>query len=88
MDYTSFIDVITDGSYKVRISDNVLDPEDWGSNTILIHNGVVAVSVTNMDEGVYQIPDMYGWTVDEIKKWLSYDATGSPEEQYNEIKRI
>jgi CO dehydrogenase/acetyl-CoA synthase alpha subunit len=88
MGYTSFIDVIADGTYHVRISDNVLDPEDWGHNTIRIHNGKVVVSRTNVDVGAYDIPDMYGWDVEKIQEWLSHDSTGSYIETYQEIKHV
>jgi hypothetical protein len=86
MEYTRHMPEIKDGSYKVRISDNVLDEEDWGSNTIHIEDGVVVMSVTNVDKGVYNIPNMYGWTVGQIKDWLSWDPTGHHPENYHEIK--
>jgi len=69
---------------RVRIADNVLDDEDWTINEIII-NGGVCVSQRLVQSGVYVIPNMVNWTTQDIVEWSSWDSTGSPVENYNEV---
>jgi hypothetical protein len=77
----------SDSNYvvQVRISDDVLDEEDWGVDELTIKNGVV-VSQKKLSNGVYTIPDMVGWTTDKLIEWTQHcNAIGSHPEQYYEI---
>ncbi len=83
--FKTFVKHIPDTcSIHVRISDNQLEEEDWGVSRLTIIDGVVAGQSRILD-GAYWIPDMMGWTTDQLIKWSSYDATGRHPEQYNEI---
>jgi hypothetical protein len=74
------------GVFAVRISDNILDPEDWSIHTITMKDGVV-VRCQKIYDGAYPL-DMLGWKLGKLHTWLQYDGTGRPEEEYHEIKVI
>ncbi|KKL47509.1 hypothetical protein LCGC14_2334780, partial [marine sediment metagenome] len=85
--FESFVDNLnSDCVVNVRISDNQLDEEDWAVDGLTISNGVV-IKQLHLTKGVYTLPDMVGWTTDELIWWTQYDATGRPEEQYHEISK-
>lgn len=63
---------VTSGEYIVRISDNILDPKDWGEKKIrILHNKVISCS--NHKDGIYKIPDMEGWSIEQLIDWLNCD---------------
>lgn len=83
--FESFISVIPDNCVvRVRVADNVLDDEDWTINELIINGGLV-VSQRQVRPGAYTIPEMTNWTTQDIVEWSSYDSTGSPVENYNEV---
>lgn len=69
---------------RVRISDNVLEEEDWSVDEIVLRNNVV-ISQSPLCKGAYTIPNMMGWTVSKLIEWTQYDSTGSHPENYYEI---
>lgn len=84
--FKSFVkELPTTGMVDVRISDNVLEEEDWGIDQLYIDAGVVK-SQDHIDVGVYEIPDMIGWTTEQLIEWSAYQDVGSHPENYYEIK--
>lgn len=71
----------------VRISDNVLDEDDWPVRRIEIQ-GEVIVSVEDIHQGVYAMDEMpdKGWDLDRLITWSSYDGTGTHPENFYEVK--
>jgi len=81
---------------KVRISDNVLDDEDWTvyelefavvkgrSSTGAPITRTMVVNQRLVNQGVYG-DDIVGRDLERLALWLSYDSTGSHPEQYHEI---
>jgi len=70
-----------------RLSDNVLDPEDWPIVKLVIEgHEVVATELVN--RGCYDMTGMpaVGWTTQQIMKWTDYDSTGSHPENYHMIR--
>lgn len=85
--FNSFLevnDIPNNGKVLARISDNVLDEEDWTPFEIEIKDGVV-VRVDNDDP--YYL-SMVGWTTTELAKWTQYDSTGQHPEAYHELSVI
>jgi hypothetical protein len=70
---------------QVRISDNVLEEDDWSINELVIQDGVV-VSQKNIYNSVHALPDMLGWTTNEVEEWTHYDPTGAHPENYYELE--
>jgi hypothetical protein len=71
----------------VRLSDNVLEDDDWPVRRIEIQEKVI-VGVEDIQQGVYgtgHMPDV-GWGLSQLVGWLSYDGTGQHPENYHEIK--
>jgi len=73
------------GCLGVRITDNVLDDDDWGVDHIILRDGKVVKQCTST-EGVYRIPNMVGWEREQIVEWSKHDDTGRHPEQYHEIE--
>lgn len=72
---------------KVRISDNVLDDEDWPVYELEIepHKGelvVMAQRVVNL--GAYG-QDFTGFNLKRLSNWLCWDPTGQHPEVWHEI---
>ncbi len=73
--------------YRIRISDNVLDEEDWPIREILIRDGVI-VNVLDVHHGVYswgETTPTIGWDLERLCEWLDFDPTGSHPENWHEI---
>jgi hypothetical protein len=76
-------------SLRIRISDNVLDKEDWPIIEIKFgylrcSKELMIVNQSLIEPGVYG-QDFLGWTVDQLAKWLSYDSTRDHPEIYHEV---
>lgn len=73
--------------FHIRISDNVLEPEDWPIAVIYIrgHLNTIASIDTSVKSGCYSFPSMLGWNLTQLFNWLKYDATGQHPETYHEI---
>ncbi len=69
----------------VRITDNVMDAEDWGIDQLYLEDSVVRFQ-DHVDLGIYTIPDMEGWTSEQLMEWSRHDDTGRHPENYHEIK--
>jgi len=67
-----------------RISDSVLDEEDWGVVKLVIADGEVT-SQEVVQRGVYGFELFVGWTVEQLARWSHFDGTGTHPEQYNEL---
>jgi hypothetical protein len=75
--WASFLETVPeDGTYLVRVSDDVLDPEDWPIHAILIKHGVVQEQRL-VQNGVYGMEDMTEWSADDVRQWACEDNTGS-----------
>ncbi len=70
----------------VWISDNVLD-KDWGETIILVKNGKV-VDRKERKKGPYSVPNMMGWTTQEIVDWSKYDSTGQHPETRHRVRML
>jgi hypothetical protein len=83
--FNSFVsDLKSNGLVCMRISDDVLDEENWGIDGLTIEDGVV-VRQLHLSKGAYTMPDVVGWTTKQLMEWTQYDATGSHPEQYHEL---
>ena len=88
MDWFSTIDFNIDNAVlEARISDNVLDDEDWGIQRITLRNGVV-VEQQSVMEGCYEMPSMLGWNTTMLARWAAQDYTGSHPENYYELRLV
>lgn len=83
--FNPFVSSVDDGIVQVRIADNMMDEKDWGIDELVIKDGEV-ISQRHLTKGLYTMPDMVGWTVEELIQWTHYDSTGKPVENYHEIK--
>ena len=84
--FKSFVkELPTTGMVDVRISDNVLEEKDWGIDQLYIDAGVVK-SQDHIDVGVYEIPDMIGWTTEQLVEWSAFQNVVSRHEYYHGIK--
>jgi len=68
----------------VRVADNVLEQEDWGIDMLTIQYGVV-VSQESLFKGVYEIPNMVGWTTEKVCEWTSYHDPSSHPQNFYEL---
>jgi len=83
--YDTFVeDLPYDCEVFIRISDNVLEKEDWPVNLLIIRDGLV-VKEEEICPGAYRFEYMEGWTTHELCLWSQYDSTGSHPENYHEI---
>ena len=73
------------GQVLVKISDNVLESKEWGQDALVLRYGVVTRQMT-LTKGTYSIPNMVGWTREQLTEWLEYDGTGNHPEEYHEIE--
>lgn len=84
-EFESFVEGIQSNCVvRVRIADNMLEAEDWGVAELIIEDDLV-VSQRQIQEGVYQIPEMVGWNTQQLSEWSQWDDTGHPVENYHEI---
>jgi len=68
----------------VRLSDNVLELEDWPVAKLTIQGN----SVKKMEvvcKGAYDLPNMVGWTLADVAEWSRYDSTGYHPEEYHDV---
>ncbi len=71
----------------VRISDNVLKADDWGSNEITIVDGrVTTIKEIEPSCYVWRSSIFIGMTVETLLKWFKQDNTGKHPEVYHELK--
>lgn len=67
-----------------RVSDNVLDDEDWGIVKLVITDGVVTAQA-QWKPGCYSFESFVGWTTEQLAAWSRFDGTGTHPEQYCEL---
>lgn len=74
------------GSLLCRISDNVLEPEDWTVARLAVADGAV-VFVHKEQRGVYAYDAFpaVGADLDAVSAWSKYDGTGRHPENYCEV---
>ncbi len=85
--YNTFIENLeSDCLLCMRISDNELDEENWGVDGLTIKGGVVVKQLFLL-KGVHTLPNMVGWTTDQLIEWTQYNGTGTHPEQYHEISK-
>jgi len=88
MEFQPFVKELPDNCIvNVRISDNVLDDEDWAIHELIIQNGVVIRQHESM-YGVYDIQNKVGWTAKQLCAWSHYDGTSNHPEEYHEIQLL
>jgi hypothetical protein len=78
---------MVNGIFAVRSSDDVLDTKDWGIDIIRIDGGII-IEQTKVHKGVYAMPSMIGWVLDDLYNWLNEDYTGSHPTNIHEIKVV
>lgn len=70
----------------IRISDNVLDQEDWTIGKIFFcgagENGGTVIQCREVHKGIYALPDCVGWRLWDVWKWQRQNITGSHPENY------
>lgn len=72
------------GCLSVGVRDNVLDEKDYPIDCLIIRDGMVTKQ-ESIHKGVYGIPNMMGWTREQIVEWSQFDNTGHHPEQYHEV---
>ena len=82
--YQSFEELPIDCEVFARISDNVLESEDWPVSLLIIRDGIV-VKQNDICNGCYDLGDMEGWTIEDLCDWSQFDSTGSHPENYHEL---
>jgi hypothetical protein len=70
----------------VRIADSVLEDADWGVAQLTLEAGVVT-GYRVVKRGVYELPDMMGWTAEQLTEWSAHDPTGHHPEEYHEVSQ-
>jgi len=70
----------------IRITDNVMEPEDWGVDGLIIYNEMV-VKQLKLTKGIYSMPNMRGWTTAQVVEWTHHDMTGRHPETYHEVSK-
>lgn len=82
----------------IRISDNVLDTEDWPIWLLLYNNEGMLFKSVLVKEGAYSRLGSYecpthgtcplhiGSTLEDLEKWEQYDSTGHHPEEYHSFK--
>lgn len=74
---------------EARVSDNVLDDDDYTVVRLTIEGGVV-VKREEVVDGVYDLNRVsalsVGATVAQIEAWTRYDSTGHHPETYHEVR--
>ena len=86
--FQSFIDVATmpvNGEIYARVSDNVLDDDDYTVYELNIRSSIV-IGQTIVHEGCYPY-DFIGMTTLQLTDWSARDETGSHPENYYELAR-
>jgi len=86
-EFESFVESINRNCVvEVRISDNVLEDEDWGIDELVIEDGVV-VSQVRIKNGVYSSTGMVGWTCEQLYEWSQFENMFSHPEEFHEIRK-
>lgn len=73
------------GNILARISDNVLDDDDWGVYKLTLEEGVVEEQST-INKGAYASEYFLGMSVEQLSEWSNYDPTGQHPENYYELE--
>ena len=87
MNFQSFIHpnrIPTNGTIHARISDNVLEPEDWNVWELWLKNDKV-IGQVELRKGIYGPKDFVGMDRAALAEWSCFDCTGSHPEQFHEI---
>ena len=85
--FESFIKYLPDDCViDVRISDDVLDEEDWRIDQLTLTRCIVRYQ-NPIATGVYPMPDMVGGTVGEVLYWSRYQDFGGHPTNYHEVKQ-
>ena len=70
---------------QVRITDDILDIENWGIEKIRMEKGIVTTQTT-VSKGAYHMPNMVGWASQQVIEWTQYEnPLGAHPQQFNEI---
>lgn len=72
----------------VRISDNVLDEENWPIHTLKFNEKGVCVKQVVENEGVYKMKDFVGKNFYDLWDWSNYDTNGSEGEMTHDLCRL
>ena len=68
-----------------RVSDDVLDEEDWPVHTLIFEEGI-CTSQTEKQKGVYSLSASFiGKRTEDLIEWANYDASGNNPEMFHEI---
>lgn len=75
------------GHLLCRVSDDVLEPEDWAVARLTVVDGVVQ-AVHEESRGVYAYDACpgVGANLDAISAWSRYDGTGHHPENFYEVR--
>jgi len=79
-----FTTLPANGTLKVRISDNVLDKEDWPVIELTLFGGFI-VEEKVLNKGIYAFDSFIGWDRVDLLSWLTVDYTGQHPEMSHEI---
>ena len=71
-----------------RLSDNVLDEEDWPVHR-LTFEGRICTSQIEEHKGVYNLSTSFiGKSINTLMEWTQHDDTGNHPEMYHEIQVV
>jgi len=73
-------DVVGARIIAIRVSDNVLDEEDWPVHILKFHEDGVCVQQTVENEGVYKMDDFVGKDLNALIEWSNCDLIDSRDE--------
>lgn len=76
VNYVAKADMPYNGIFMASITDDVLDQEAWPLWVIHVVGGIIKY-IIKITPGVYGIPDMVGWSRDQLIEWIQEDSTGS-----------
>jgi hypothetical protein len=86
--YVRHAEDIRDGTYVITINDDVLDPDCWPVHSICVVGGYVRNQIALYSSQVYDVPDMMGWTTQQIAEWTQIEPGNSHPQVGHEIMRI
>ena len=86
MEWKTFVNNLNNNTKVLaRISDSVLEEEDWPIHTLTFEDGI-CTSQIERQKGVYSLSESFiGKRTEDLMKWTTYDNSGDHPEMFHEI---
>jgi len=65
------------GFFAITINDDVLDPDCWPIANLIVATGIVVKQIPLYNSAVYDIPNMEGWTTQQVAEWTQIEPGNS-----------